>query len=335
MRIAVDAMGGDFAPLEIVRGAEAAAREWGYQVVLVGDEARITAALGSTPSLPVVHTPETIGMDEQPVLAVRRKPGSSIVKAVRLVRDGQADAAVSAGHTGAIMAAGFLHLGRIPGIDRPALLSVIPNEKAQTVLVDVGANVDCKPGHLLQFGVMGAMYARKVLGVDNPRVGLLSIGEEPTKGNELTLAAYPLFERAPFWFAGNVEGRDLFNGRVDVVVCDGFTGNIVLKTGEGVVVTLTNAIKREIATNWMNRMFLMMSAFALKSIRQRFDYTEYGGAPLLGVNGVVVVSHGSSQAKAVKNAVRVAGEAVRSNLVGAIAGGIAETLAKGAETANG
>lgn len=335
MRIAVDAMGGDFAPLEIVRGAEAAAKEFDYQVILVGDEERITAALGSPPSLPVVHASETIGMDEQPVVAVRRKPEASVVKAVQLVRDGLADAAVSAGHTGATLAAGFLHLGRIPGIDRPAILSVIPNEATQTVLVDVGANVDCRPNHLLQFGVMGAMYARKVLGVAQPRVGLLSIGEEPKKGNELTLAAYPLFERAPFRFVGNVEGRDLFNGRVDVVVCDGFIGNIVLKTGEGVVMALASAIKKEIATNWMNRMFLMMSAFALKSIRRRFDYTEYGGAPLLGVNGVVVVGHGSSQAKAIKNAVRVAGEAVRSNLVGAIADGIAEMLAKGAESANG
>ncbi len=335
MRIAVDAMGGDFAPLEIVRGAEAAARGLDLEVILVGDEEKISAALGSPPSLPVVHASETIQMDEQPVLAVRRKPGASIVKAVQLVRDGQADAVVSAGHTGATLAASFLHLGRIPGIERPAILSIIPNEKSQTVLVDVGANVDCKPTHLLQFGVMGAMYARKVLGVTCPRVGLLNIGEEASKGNELTCAAYPLFERAPFRFVGNVEGRDLFNGRVDVVVCDGFTGNIVLKTGEGLVVALGNAIKKEIATNWMNRMFLLISAFSLKSIRQRFDYTEYGGAPLLGVNGVVVVSHGSSRAKEVKNAIRVAGEAVRNNLVEAIASGINETLTKGAETANG
>lgn len=335
MRVAVDAMGGDFAPLEIVRGAEAASKEWDLEVILVGDEEKISAVLDSPPSLPVVHAPETIAMDESPVLAVRRKPEASIVKAVQLVKEGRADAVVSAGHTGATFAAGFLHLGRISGIDRPALLSVIPNEKSQTVLLDVGANVDCKPGQLFQFGIMGALYAQKVLGVAQPRVGLLSIGEEASKGNELTLGAYPLFDRAPFRFVGNVEGGDLFNGRVDVVVCDGFTGNIVLKTGEGLAFTLENAIKKEVAGNWMAGMFLLMSMFALRSIRRRFDCTEYGGAPLLGVNGVVVVSHGSSRAKAVKNAVRVAGEAARNDLVGAIASGITEVLTKEAETANG
>ncbi|MBE0466116.1 MAG: phosphate acyltransferase PlsX [Candidatus Desulforudis sp.] len=335
MRVAVDAMGGDFAPLEIVKGAEAAAQELKLDVILVGDEEKISAALGSSRNLSIVHAPDIIKMEESPVLAVRRKPQASVVKAVQLVRDGTADAAVSAGNTGATFAASFMHLGRTAGIDRPALLSLIPNARSQTVLVDVGANVDCKPAHLLHFGIMGAMYAQKVLGVTQPRVGLLSIGEEPSKGNELTLAAYRLFEGAPFRFTGNVEGRDLFSGHVDVIVCDGFTGNIVLKTGEGLVHTMENAIKQEISNNWMSRVFLGMAVTVLKNIRRRFDYTEYGGVPLLGVNGVVVVSHGSSQAKSIKNAIRVAGDAVKNNLVGAIADGISEVMASGVETANG
>lgn len=335
MHIAVDAMGGDFAPQEIIRGAEEAAREWDLEVILVGNEETIAKYADSRLRLPVVHAPQVVEMDESPVAAVKRKPESSVVKAVQLVKDGQADAAVSAGHTGATFAASFFRLGRIRGIDRPALVSVIPNEKAQTVFLDVGANVDCKPGHLLQFGMMGSLYAQKVLGVPSPRVGLLSIGEEASKGNELTLMVFPLFERAPFYFVGNVEGGDLFNGRVDVVVCDGFIGNIALKTGEGVVRTLEKAVKQEIAANWISKLCVLPTMYTLRNIRKRFDHTEYGGAPLLGVNGVVVVSHGSSNAKAIKNAIRVADEAVRKNLVGAIADGIGEVREQGAGIADG
>ncbi len=335
MRIAVDAMGGDFAPREIIRGAEAAAREWGFEVVLVGDEEAIAEHIDSASRLPVVHAPQVVQMDESPVTAVKRKPDSSVVKAVELVRDGRADAAVSAGHTGAIFAASLLRLGRIRGVERPALVSVIPNEKGQTVLLDIGANVDCKPEHLLKFGIMGSLYAGKVLGVSNPRVGLLSIGEESSKGNEQTLTVFPLFKRAPFDFVGNVEGGDLFGGRVDVVVCDGFVGNIALKTGEGVVRTLEKAVKQEAATNWVSKVCALPTVYMLRNVRKRFDYTEYGGAPLLGVNGVVVVSHGRSNAKAVKNAIRVAGEAVRTNLVGTIADGIAKVRENGAGTADG
>lgn len=335
MRIAVDVMGGDFAPQEIIRGAEAAVREWGFEVILVGNEEAIAKYADSRLCLPVVRAPQVVQMDESPVVAVKRKPDSSVVKAVELVKDGRADAAVSAGHTGATFAASLFRLGRIRGVERPALASVIPNEQGQTVLLDIGANVDCKPGHLLKFGIMGSLYARQVLGVPNPRVGLLSIGEEASKGNEQTLTVFPLFERAPFDFVGNVEGGDLFSGRVDVVVCDGFVGNIALKTGEGVVRTLEKAVKQEVATNWVSKVCALPTVYTLRNIRKRFDYTEYGGAPLLGVNGVVVVSHGRSNAKAVKNAIRVAGEAVRTNLVGTIAGGIGDVRENGAETADG
>ncbi|MCL6636253.1 MAG: phosphate acyltransferase PlsX [Peptococcaceae bacterium] len=321
MRIAVDAMGGDYAPGEIVKGALQAALEYKLAIILVGDEARVWAELGGNDAgglVSVVHAPEVVEMGEHPAVAVRRKKNSSIVRATRLVKEGEADALVSAGSTGAAMASALLGLGRIRGIGRPAIAGLLPSEKGFTVLLDVGANVDCKPHHLLQFGIMGYLYAKKIRGIGNPRVGLLSNGEEETKGNETTLAAFPLLKKAGINFIGNVEGRDIFRGTVDVVVCDGFVGNIVLKAGEGMAGALFRMMKEEITRNWLAKVGTVMVEPALKGIQRRLDYAEYGGAPLLGVNGVSIICHGSSTAKAVKNAVRVAMESVENRLVEAI-----------------
>ncbi|MFZ5646471.1 MAG: phosphate acyltransferase PlsX [Bacillota bacterium] len=319
MKIAVDAMGGDYAPREIVLGALEAARD-GIEIILVGDSDSIVKELGNSSrnSIEIVHTTETIAMGEQPATAVRKKKDSSIVRSVQLVKEGKASAFVSAGSTGAVMAASLLGIGRIKGIDRPAIASVLPGEKGRTVLLDVGANVDCKPKHLLQFGIMGYLYAEKIFGVKNPRVGLLSVGEEESKGNELTLGAFPLLKDAGINFVGNVEGRDIFNGLADVVVCDGFVGNVVLKAGEGLAMSLLKMMKEELTRNWLSKMGTALALPALKEIRRRVDYAEYGGAPLLGVNGVVIVCHGSSTAFAVRNAIKVAANAVSAGLVDAI-----------------
>ena len=319
MKIAVDAMGGDYSPREVVRGALDAARD-GIEVVLVGDRESILRELGKDHqgSVEIVHTTEVISMGEHPAVAVRRKRDSSIVRSVELIKSGAACAFVSAGSTGAVMAAALLGLGRIKGIDRPAIASVLPGEKGGTVLLDVGANVDCKPKNLLQFGIMGHLYAEKILGIGNPGVGLLNVGEEDTKGNDLTLEAFLLLKEAGINFVGNVEGRDLFSGSVNVVVCDGFVGNVVLKAGEGLAMALMRMMKEELTRNWLAKMGTALTLPAMKEIRRRVDYAEYGGAPLLGVNGVVIVCHGSSTALAIKNAIRAAAEAVSCGLVGAI-----------------
>jgi len=321
MKIAVDAMGGDLAPGEIVKGAILAAKAYNQPIILVGDEDKIRAELGNdNPGglISIFHAPEVIAMGEHPAAAVKRKKNSSIVKATQLVKEGEASALVSAGNTGAAMASALLGLGRIKGIDRPAIAGVLPSETGSTVVLDVGANVDCKPKNLLQFAVMGYLYAHMILGVKNPRVGLLSNGEEETKGSELTLAAYPLLKNAGINFIGNVEGGDIFRGTVDVVVCDGFVGNVVLKSSEGLAVALYNTLKEEIKQSWVAKAGLLMAAKALMKFKKRIDYAEYGGAPLLGVNGVSIICHGRSSAKAVQNGIRVAIEAVQNNLVSAI-----------------
>lgn len=321
MKIAVDAMGGDFGPGEIIKGALMAANEYKQNIILVGDEEKIRAELGGNGScelISIVHAPEIIEMGEHPAVAVRRKKNSSIVRATQLVKEGVADALVSAGSTGAAMASALLGLGRIKGIDRPAIAGMLPSEKGFTVLLDIGANVDCKPQNLLQFGVMGHLYAKRVLGVADPRVGLLSNGEEETKGSEVTLAAYPLLQNAGINFVGNVEGRDIFRGTVDVVVCDGFIGNIVLKSAEGIAGALYKTLREEINRSWMAKIGFIMAVKALLRFKKRIDYDEYGGAPLLGVNGISIVCHGSSSAKAVKNGIRVAMESVDNHLVKAI-----------------
>jgi glycerol-3-phosphate acyltransferase PlsX len=308
-------MGGDYAPAEVVAGALLAVDEYAIEACLVGDTAPIQAELKGTLNARIMVVParEVISMGEYPVQAVRRKRDSSIVKAVRLVKEGSADAVVSAGNTGAVMAAALLELGRPEGVDRPALMALVPNASGYTVLLDVGANVDIKAHHLAQFAVMGSAYASSVMKLRAPRVGILSIGEEETKGNELTLSAYPLLKREAVNFIGNVEGRDIFNGRADVVVCDGFVGNVLLKAGEG----LTQAF-----------------GMAARPGMENLDYAETGGAILLGVSGVVVVAHGSSKARAIKNAIRVAATAVAGGLVQATADMFAGRTDKGVETIN-
>lgn len=332
MKIVVDAMGGDFAPREAVLGALEARRE-GIEVMLVGDRARILSELGreSSGTIEIIHATEAIDMGEHPAAAVRRKKDSSIVRSVQMVREGLAGAMVSAGSTGAVMASGLLGLGRIGGIDRPAIASVLPGKGGGTVLLDVGANVDCKPKHLLQFGVMGSLYAEKILGVRNPRVGLLNVGQEETKGNELTQEAFRLLKGAGINFIGNVEGRDLFSGAVNVAVCDGFVGNVVLKAGEGLAMELLGMMREQLARTWLSKMGTALTLPAIKELVRKVDYAEYGGAPLLGVNGVIIVCHGSSNAMAIRNAIRLAANAVRCGLVDAIRENIEGSFTKKVE----
>jgi glycerol-3-phosphate acyltransferase PlsX len=321
LKIALDAMGGDYAPREIVRGAWEACRETGQKVILVGNQDILRQELEllePCAGLEIVHAPEFIAMEEAPATAVRRKRNASVVIAAELVRSGEAAAMVSAGSTGATMAAALLRWGRIPGIDRPAIAGVLPTERGVTILLDVGANVDCKPKHLLQFAVMGSLYARNVLGVENPRVGLVNVGEESTKGNELTQETYPLLRESGLNFYGNIEGRDVFQGTVDVAVCDGFVGNVVLKTGEGLATVLMKMIKNELQQSGLSKIGAVLALPALKNLKKRLDYSEYGGAPLLGVNGVAIVCHGSSRALAIKNALTRARESVETGLVGSI-----------------
>ena len=321
MKIALDAMGGDHAPREIVRGAWALCRETGQKVILVGDQATINKELEllePCTGLEVAHAPEVISMGEAPAAAIRRKKNASIVIAAELVHSGEASALVSAGSTGATMAAALLRLGRIKGIDRPAIASVLPVEQGVIVLLDVGANVDCKPKNLQQFAIMGSLYAQKLLGIASPKVGLINVGEESTKGNELTLGTYPLLANSGLNFYGNIEGRDVFHGSVDVAVCDGFVGNVILKTGEGLAAALMNMIKKELQQSGLARLGAILSLPALKNLKKKLDYSEYGGAPLLGVNGVAIVCHGSSKELAIKNALIRAKESVDTGLIKAI-----------------
>ncbi len=323
MRIALDAMGGDHAPEEVVNGAWDFVEAYPqHHVVLVGDEARISKLLEGRDHgerLSVVHAPGVIEMGEHPAQAVRRKKDASIVVCADLVRTQQAQAVVSAGNTGAAMASSLLRIGRIRGIDRPAIGSPMPTVQGPCVIVDAGANADCRPVNLLQFAIMGSIYMEKVMGVAQPRIGLLNIGEESTKGNELALEAYGLLEQAQrINFIGNIEGRDILMGKADVVVCDGFVGNVVLKFAEGMGKALFSLIKTEITGDLKSRMGALLVRDGLKRVAQRVDYTEYGGAPLLGIKGVSIISHGSSNRKAIRNALKAAMEANTNRVVPAI-----------------
>jgi glycerol-3-phosphate acyltransferase PlsX len=322
IRVAVDAMGGDHAPGEIVAGAVCAARELGAEVILVGPTERLAAELRNAGAggLPVrvEEAPEVIEMAEAPAMALRKKRRASVVVAVDLVRRGEADAMVSAGNTGAAMAAGLLTLGRIEGIDRPAIAAVLPTLRGRAIMLDVGANVDCRPKHLLQFALMGSVYASRVLGVATPRVGLLSNGAEETKGNEAVIRAAELLRQCGLHFIGNVEGREFFDGIADVVVCDGFVGNVVLKFGEGLALGIFTLLREELSRGLLVRLGVALARPRLRALARRMDYTEYGGAPLLGVNGICIISHGSSRAKAIRNAVALAIESRRSRIVDAI-----------------
>ena len=305
--VAVDAMGGDNAPAVEVAGAVEAARMWGVSVVLVGDSRRIKAELGrhGTDGLDirVQHASEVVGMHDSPSDAVRRKKDSSIRVAFDLVKEGGAHAVVSAGNSGATMAAGMFVLKRIPGIDRPAIATIMPNLKDQTLVLDVGGNVDCKATHLAQFALMGDLYSRHVLGKAKPRVGLLSNGEEESKGNDLTRGAHQLLKDAPFDYVGYVEGRDIFNGTIDVVVCDGFVGNVVLKVSEGLADGIATMLRREISGRFLARIGYLLARPAFRAFKKKIDYAEYGGAPLLGIEGTGMICHGGSSPRAIKNAI--------------------------------
>jgi len=309
--IAVDATGGDLGSQVIVAGAVRAVKDLAgaAEVILFGDEQVIGAEISKLDAggLPVsiMHAPEMIGMDEGAV-AFRKKRNSSIAVATKMQKEGKADAFVSAGNTGVVVAASLLGLGRISGVDRPAIATVVPNEFGGCVMLDVGANSECKPVNLVQFGIMGSIYARNFLDRKEPKVGLLNIGEEGTKGSDLAVEAHRLLSRSPLKFIGNVEGRDVFRGRADVVVCDGFTGNILLKFMESVVHLLTGTIREEVNAAFRNKVGALLMRPAFKKLERMLDYAEYGGAPLLGVNGVCIICHGSSSAKAVKNAVKAA-----------------------------
>ncbi|HKN46640.1 MAG TPA: phosphate acyltransferase PlsX [Candidatus Polarisedimenticolia bacterium] len=308
--IAVDAMGGDFAPAHPVAGAVLAAREFGTRIALVGRAVEVEAELGrlGARGLPIeiVNATEVVEMDESPVNAFRRKKDSSIRVASLLVREGRAHGVVSAGNTGAVMTTVKMICGVLEGIERPALCAVVPNLKGHSVWLDVGANIDCRPEHLVQFAVMGHLYSREVLGVENPRVGLMSVGEEDTKGNEVTREAFRVLRDAPLNFIGNVEGRDIFNGKADVIVCDGFIGNVSLKAVESVAEAIVHFLKEEIGKSFRAKMGYLLARPAFRSFRKKVDYAEYGGVPLLGVRGAAIICHGGSSARAVKNAVRVA-----------------------------
>ncbi len=311
MKIAVDAMGGDHAPGEVVRGAVHAAREFDLPIVLVGREEPIREELGragpGAERLEVHNASEVVEMHDGPGVAVRKKRDSSIRVGLNLVADGKASSFVSAGNSGAVMAGALMVLRKIKGVDRPAITATIPTPTGPIVLIDAGANVGCKPYHLVQFGVMGEAYARKILGISRPRVGLVSIGEEETKGTDLTRETGALFRKTDLFFVGNMEGRDFFAGKADVFVCDGFVGNVILKTMEGMATALVDFLREEILKSHMAKVGAVLAGGAIRRVKTRLDYAEYGGAPLLGVKGGVVICHGSSDARAMKNAIRSAG----------------------------
>jgi len=328
VRVALDAMGGDRGPEVNVEGAVTAAREFGTAVILVGVEEELQRHLRQheTHGLPLIvrHAPEVVEMGESPLIALRRKKHSSIRIGLDLVKRGEADAFVSAGNTGAVMATAVVVLGPLPGVERPAIAVVVPTLTGHAVLLDAGANVDSKARHLVQFAIMGNVYARDFLGLPRPRVGLLSIGEEESKGNELTREVFKeLEDEASLNFIGNVEGRAVFNGTTDVIVCDGFTGNVALKISESVLDAMFTLLREELGKDLRGKAGSLLLLPAFERFKRRVDPSEYGGAPLLGVNGVCVISHGRSTGRAIKNAVRAAAECVANKVITHIREGIA------------
>lgn len=330
--IVIDAMGGDHAPEAIVEGALIAARSRLARLTLVGDEARLRQLIGPTCGqefgIEIVHASQVIGMDEAPAQALRAKRDASITVAMRLVKEGKADGVVAAGSTGAAMAAALMVLGRIPGIERPAIAVVLPTQQGPCVLLDVGANVDARPAFLAQFALMGSVYHHAVFKTPAPRVGLFNIGEEAGKGNEQAREAYGLIKALPgLNFIGNVEGRDLPAGRADVVVCDGFVGNGLLKFAEGMALLLVDMMKQELGRDWRGKLGAAVMTPNLRALKRRLDYAEYGGAPLLGVNGVCIIGHGSSKALGVYHTIRVARECIEGRAIATIREALAEAPA--------
>lgn len=316
-KIAVDAMGGDHAPRVVVEGALLAAQEHGVDIVLVGQKDAVERELARDRAKPrsveIIHAPQIVSMRDSPSKALRKKE-SSLQVAFEILKRGEAQAVVSAGNSGAMMATGMFVLGRLPQVARPAILIVVPGAGKGTVIIDAGANVDCKPMHLVQFGLMGAIYAERVLGIVNPRVAVLSNGEEEGKGNDLTRATSEQLAATAVNYQGYVEGRDIFNGKVDVIVCDGFTGNVALKAMEGAAAFAAEILQQAFRATLASRLGYVLSRHALKQQLRRLDYAEYGGAPLLGLNGVGIVAHGGSGPLAIKNAIRAADEAVQQKL---------------------
>ncbi len=332
MHIALDAMGGDHGPDELIAGAIQAVQEVDLRVTLVGDEQLIRASLDRLSSagdassrLQVVHTSEMVEMGESPVEAIRKKKNASVMVAFDLVRTGDVDAAVSAGNSGATMAAAIRKLGRLKHVARPGLASIVPTLKKPVVMMDVGANVDCRPQHLFQFALMASAFSQ-IFDIDAPRVGILSIGEETGKGNHLVKEAHAMLAESSLNFIGNVEGRDIFQGDVDVIVCDGFVGNICLKVSEGLVEAASQMIREGIMGSWAAKMGYLLARPVFRRLKKRVDYAEYGGAPLLGINGTGLICHGKSSAAAIKNALIETGKIVDMQVNAKIAESIAENL---------
>jgi len=325
MKIVLDAMGGDHIPTVPIKGAVEAIEQFeqDFELVLVGDETLIHRQLESYPGLDtdrieVVHATEVVEMGETPSTAIRKKKDSSIVVGVNLVAEKNAQAFISAGNTGAVMAAGLRSLGRIGGISRPGICIVFPTPKNSCVMLDVGANVDSKPIHLLHFALMGAIYSEKIIGMRKPRVGLLNIGEEPTKGDELTVATYKLLSESTLNFIGNVEGNDIFESVADVVVCDGFVGNVALKLSEKVLSLIVSQLRSQIKTNPLAALGFLLLKPVFQRMKKTFDYAEYGGAPLLGIDGTLIICHGGSSPRAIRNAIKSARLAILNDVNGSI-----------------
>ncbi len=314
MKIVVDAMGGDHAPDVVIAGSLLAVKEYDVDVILVGDQPKIEALLKKAKytgnRISVQHAPEVIEMCESAATSIRRKRNSSIVIGVNLVKEGKADAFFSAGNTGAVVCAGTLGLGLLPGIERPGIGIVTPTLKGNSLIIDVGANIDPKPTQLLQYAIMADAYCKNILNKPNPTVGLLNIGEEEKKGTEFIREAYELLEKSKVNFIGNVEGKDLFSGKCDIIVCDGFVGNVALKVSESAAEAMQTFLKRHLLSNIWGKIGLIFMIPSLKRFKKEIDYAEYGGALLLGVNGVVIIGHGRSNKKAIKNAIRVAKEEI-------------------------
>lgn len=319
MKIAVDAMSGDRGPEVTVKGSIDAVKEFDVNIILVGKEDIIKSELNKyefdKSKIEILNASEIITNDDKPVVAIRRKKESSMVKALKLVKDKKADAVVSAGNTGALLSGGLFIIGRIKGIDRPALAPVYPTEKGVSLLIDAGANVDCKPKNLQQFGIMGSIYVEKVLNVKNPKVGLVNIGVEEGKGNELTKESFKLLKDTNINFSGNLEVRDIPKGECDVFVCDGFVGNTILKLTEGLATSIFSSLKSEFMKNIKTKFGALLLKSGLNNFKKRMDYTEHGGALLLGVKGGVIKAHGSSDGKAIKNAIRQAIKFTNKNVV--------------------
>ncbi len=339
IKIAVDAMGSDNAPRSEVEGAIAAARTHGVQVILVGKEEVLRPMLGARGAdglgIEVRHAAQAIAMDESPASALRRKRDSSIHLAAELVKEGKAGGLVSAGNTGAVMAVSKMLVGVVPGVDRPALATVVPTLAGHAVLLDVGANISCKPHHLVQFALMGHLFSRHIVGTASPRLGLMSVGEEESKGTDLTKEVHKALKALDLNFIGNVEGRDIYSGRADVIVCDGFTGNVALKTSEGLVEAMLTLLREELSKDLPARLGALLTRHAYRRLKKRLDYSEYGGAPLLGVKGVVIICHGRSNDNAIRNAIRVATESAAERVNARIESEIARWQAENGQLAAG